>query len=332
MNSVPKIVQHRLRATSDEAHLEANLLSAFAEKSLDSTEETKVLRHLAQCSDCRQIAVLAQPEIEAVMEVNRLPAAPSGFRGMRWVFWATAVLAVGGVLMLNDREQTAPKQAAEVTPPAQTMPQAVVPPEKAANAPLVADGKVAAQSERRKTAEVSTFDRVEQAPSSPATEPAAQNSPAAKDSSGARDSLASNAPAPRSAFAPDAKVDASRAAANAMVLSKTSGPRWTLTPDGVLQRSLDAGKTWETVHISDNANFRVVSALGSDIWVGGTAGALYHSRDAGQHWEQVTPAAGGNPLTADITALEFIDAEHGKVSTTNGIWTTSDAGQTWQKQ
>jgi ligand-binding sensor domain-containing protein len=322
---VPKIVRHRLQSKADAAHPDANLLVAFAEKSVDSKEELHVLRHLAQCADCRQTIVLAQPEIEDVMEVKRLPATPSGFHRMRWAFWAAAVLAVGGMLMLNDREQTAPKQIAEATPPAQTIVQ-VAPVETTVNEAAASDSKAAIQPEQRKSAEVSSLGRLE------ATTPAAQNSPAGNGASATRDALASNAPAPRSAFAPDAKADANRVAVNATVFSKTSGPRWTLTPDGVLQRSLDSGKTWEAVSVADNANFRVVSALGSDIWVGGTAGALYHSKDAGQHWEQVKPTADGNTLNADVTALEFSDAEHGKVSTASGIWATSDAGQTWQKQ
>lgn len=332
MNSVPKIVRQRLQTMRDGSHLDANLLAAFAEKSLDSNEETKVVRHLAQCADCRQIVLLAQPEIESAMAVKTLPATPHGFRGMRWAFWAAAVLAVGGMLMLNDREKTAPKQIAEVATPSQTMPQTAAPTARSATTASVADGKAVVQSEQKKAAEASSFDRLEKAASAPATEAAMQNSPMAKDASSARDTLASAAPAARAAFAPDAKLDASRAVANAMVLSKTSGPRWTLTPDGVLERSFDAGKTWETVPVAASASFRVVSALDSDIWVGGAAGALYHSKDAGQHWEQVTPAIGGNALCADITALEFSDAEHGKVSTANGIWTTTDAGQTWRKQ
>jgi len=333
MNSVPKIVRQRLGTTPNREHPDANLLSAFAEKSLDFTQETKILQHLVQCSDCRQVVVLAQPEIEAVMELKTLPAATSGLRGMRWAFWAVAVLAVGGMLMLNDREKTAPKQIAQVTPPAQTVPQMASPMAEPAQAPSVVDSQVTAQPEQRKAAEVSSLDRLEKSASAPGTEPAAQNSPAAKkDDSAVRDTLASSAPAARSAFAPEAKADASRAAANAMVFLKPSGPRWTLTPDGILQRSFDAGKTWETVAVADNVKLRVVSALGSDIWVGGSAGALYHSSDAGQHWEQVRPTVGANTLNADITALEFSDAQHGKVSTANGTWTTSDAGLTWQTQ
>lgn len=79
--------------------------------------------------------------------------------------------------------------------------------------------------------------------------------------------------------------------------------------------------------------FRAVAASGADIWAGGSGAALFHSLDAGNHWAQITPAAGGVALTGDVLALEFVDAAHGKVTTsTSETWLTSDDGLTWQKQ
>lgn len=110
-------------------------------------------------------------------------------------------------------------------------------------------------------------------------------------------------------------------------------PRWTLTSDGTLQRSFDSGRTWEAISVSNNTTFRALAANGLDIWVGGTAGALYHSSDAGQRWSQVQPLANGERLTADIIGVEFPDALHGKLTTSNQeTWTTEDAGQSWQRK
>jgi hypothetical protein len=110
-------------------------------------------------------------------------------------------------------------------------------------------------------------------------------------------------------------------------------PRWTLSADGVLQRSFDSGKTWQTIAVANNVVFRALAANDSDIWVGGAAGMLYHSSDAGQHWLKVNAVAGGQPLTADIVTLEFSDPQDGKLTTANReLWTTNDAGNTWQKQ
>jgi hypothetical protein len=109
--------------------------------------------------------------------------------------------------------------------------------------------------------------------------------------------------------------------------------RWTISSAGQLQRSLDSGKSWQPITVADHASFRALSANGPDLWVGGTAGLLYHSTDAGAHWMQVKPATGTATLTADIAAIEFIDPQHGKITTANGeVWLTTDAGQAWQKR
>jgi photosystem II stability/assembly factor-like uncharacterized protein len=108
--------------------------------------------------------------------------------------------------------------------------------------------------------------------------------------------------------------------------------RWTLSAEGLLQRSFDSGKTWQTIPVASNVVFRALAANDSDIWVGGAAGALYHSSNAGQHWVQINPMADGKPLAADIVTVEFDDTQHGKLTTSDHeIWTTSNAGDTWQK-
>jgi photosystem II stability/assembly factor-like uncharacterized protein len=141
-------------------------------------------------------------------------------------------------------------------------------------------------------------------------------------------------------------------------------PRWAVNAAGALQRSFDRGNTWQTVDVNANQSlttesleisktsrakakdagkasksdaaaltFRAVSAAGADVWAGGSAGALYHSQDAGNHWTRIVPASAGTVLTGDILTLEFPDPQHGKLSTsTSEVWTTADAGQTWQKQ
>ena len=113
----------------------------------------------------------------------------------------------------------------------------------------------------------------------------------------------------------------------------TLAPRWTLSSDGTLQRSLDSGGTWQTIPVSSKTTFRALAANGLDIWVGGSAGALFHSSDAGQHWTQVRAIANGETLVDDIIGVEFTDLLHGKVTTSGSeTWVTADAGQSWQEQ
>jgi hypothetical protein len=141
--------------------------------------------------------------------------------------------------------------------------------------------------------------------------------------------------------------------------------RWSINAMGGLQRSLDQGKSWQDVDVTgatgmgsganmrmamkssrekalakDKADmkqapavFRAVSANGPDVWAGGSSGHLYHSTDAGMHWVQVVPTWSGVVLTDDIVSLQFADPLQGRIVTSSSeIWTTSDAGQTWQKR
>jgi Photosynthesis system II assembly factor YCF48 len=150
-------------------------------------------------------------------------------------------------------------------------------------------------------------------------------------------------------------------------LSLLPTPLWTISPTGALQRSTDQGNTWQDVEVnaapsqfagamssvvvmkaarakeeadkkslkrdSSSPVFRVVTAAGVEVWAGGNNAALYHSVDAGAHWTRVQPSLAGAVLTGDILTLEFPDPQHGRITTsTSEVWTTADAGQTWQKQ
>ena len=131
------------------------------------------------------------------------------------------------------------------------------------------------------------------------------------------------------AFAPQPMAPAAKSL-NALA---TVAPRWTLSSDGVLQRSLDQGRSWTAVSVPTNATLRAVAASGSDIWVGGTAGTVFHSPDSGGHWLQVRPVARGLSLAADVTGVEFSDAQHGKLTTSDRrVWSTQDGGKSWAVQ
>lgn len=108
-------------------------------------------------------------------------------------------------------------------------------------------------------------------------------------------------------------------------------PHWRLSSEGTLERSTDAGRTWQLVHVAAHpTTLRSFSALDRDIWAGGTGGALYRSADNGRTWARVTVKAGDAVLDSDIVRVEFTDAQHGALMTAAGeTWTTGDAGLTW---
>jgi len=109
--------------------------------------------------------------------------------------------------------------------------------------------------------------------------------------------------------------------------------QWSLSSEGVVERSVDNGKTWQPVSVAAGATFRAVSSLLNHIWAGGKSGLLYHSGDSGQHWIQVVPTTGTERLQAEITQLQLVDPQHIVLTTSNSeTWTTADGGQTWTRR
>ncbi len=85
---VPTIVHDRLRAAGlkralpeqtapEQAHPDADVLTAFAEQALSATERDGVLEHLARCGDCRELIALALPAADLVAT----PMAPEAEAG-----------------------------------------------------------------------------------------------------------------------------------------------------------------------------------------------------------------------------------------------------------
>src|SRR5215469_6053859 len=62
MESVRKLVSGRLARRSAGPHPDADLLSTFAENALPEAERGRVLAHLADCTDCREVVFLSLPQ------------------------------------------------------------------------------------------------------------------------------------------------------------------------------------------------------------------------------------------------------------------------------
>jgi hypothetical protein len=139
-------------------------------------------------------------------------------------------------------------------------------------------------------------------------------------------------PRPQAMLLKHAPLAASPTASSASASSPLTAD-WSISAAGKVQRSRDGRKSWEELDVDNNVVFRVVFAVGADVWLGGSKGALYHSTDGGQHWTRLTIATGSTTVKDDVIHIEFKDAQHGTVGTaTRDSWTTTDAGQHWQKQ
>jgi Photosynthesis system II assembly factor YCF48 len=119
MQSVPKIVTDRLQvAPAVKTHPDADLLTAFSERTLAERDRALVLQHLAACSDCRDIVVLALPEPEAVDQVLA-PAPRYGFAwpAQRWALIAAGIIAIGSLGLITYRKSTHAPTTAYLAPP-----------------------------------------------------------------------------------------------------------------------------------------------------------------------------------------------------------------------
>ena len=383
MPDIPKIARHRLQAMATAgSHPDADMLSAFLEKSLPERERQPILEHLAHCADCREVIRVSAPPLEA--------AAPTPSRSewltwpvLRWAAAAACVVVVGAAVTLHYRDQgrmTSSQQLIEtfseektaavadkadadkkVEPEARLQSPSREPAPAPAQPALVSPSAVQERAKQLDAQKLSA-PAAPQSSDLPATTRQLAAAPAPAESLADRDEHAANEtvevtsegkvaakaasePAPGKAKEALANSGA-RAGVGTLAFSRLNKaeadtlsfngaqlvPRWTLSSDGTLQRSLDGGKNWATVRVAGDAKFRALAAVGQEIWVGGSAGALYHSLDAGLVWQHVKPVAGDKPLTADIIGVEFTDSQHGKLTASGETWLTSDAGQSWTRQ
>lgn len=112
MQQVPKIVRERLQAEAPSGvHPDADVLTAYAEKSLTERERVMVIEHLARCGQCRDVLALALPETPDTQTVV-VPARSAWFRwpALRWGLIAAGIIAIAslGVVQYQRRiSQTA---------------------------------------------------------------------------------------------------------------------------------------------------------------------------------------------------------------------------------
>jgi hypothetical protein len=368
MAELPKIVGQRLRASEGaKLHPDPDLLAAFVERSLGGRERVEVLEHLSRCADCREVASLASALPAFASTPSPRPAHSGWFSWpvLRWGAAAACVVVVTAAVTLRHKPTASrvesitteqkPPALAQASPSPDTFvtkadSRQFSPGEAKSSLGIIQRKQVLSQVGRPVSQSASRAGAA--VPAAPSDKAAADSAPIEMADAKAIPSAPAMVPGRAKVAIAESQSDYDRLAAGSALMKKgmtdePSGravsvggmlpanltPRWTLSSDGTLQRSLDSGRTWATIQISSAATFRALAANGLDIWVGGSAGALFHSSDAGQHWAHVRPIANGLTLDDDIIGVEFTDLLHGKLTTAGAeIWLTADAGQTWQKQ
>ena len=183
-----------------------------------------------------------------------------------------------------------------------------------------------AKAERRDTEEAVGLTAAAPAPAPTAAPPAPEqaNRPAAQ--------AAPTAPAAGTAASTlaDSRVGAARSSAGAGTGAITSGDpavRWRLAGPGVVERSLDAGASWERLATGAAASFRAGSAPSASVcWLVGGNGTVMLTTDA-RTWRRLSV-----PSSEDLVSVEAASERTATIRTASGLsFQTTDAGVSWAR-
>jgi hypothetical protein len=334
---LPKIVAARLQRSSISEHPEPDLLTAFTEQELGGKELESVLDHLAVCAECRQILVLAAPEL--IPEATSSAFRQSSWLRMpviRWGALGASIVIVAAAMLVRRGERPTPREnvaaaTEQSTAPAKPPSTAQLPAMRAGTnkVPVPTSNGVPQQAAAANAASA----RVAHAPTSALPHESAGLAPEVSRDQQLRAHSSAVGTKTAPAFTPRPTTEtAASTIGGAARFTDFRSPNWRLSDDGLPERSFTSGQ-WEKVQVDHTKGFRTLAALGMEVWVGGSSGLLYHSEDMGLNWTRLTPRAGSSTLSDDIISIAFADHSHGKLNTAAGqTWVTSDAGRTWKTQ
>ncbi len=103
-------------------------------------------------------------------------------------------------------------------------------------------------------------------------------------------------------------------------------------PRGVVERSTDAGQSWQVVPLSEQISFRSVATSGPDVWVGGSEGTLFYSSDDGAHWAEIQVVNENRKLADDIVRIDLRGPTQVTITTVSGESWRSEDGKHWTRE
>jgi hypothetical protein len=274
---------------TNDNHVHAEALAAWAEGRLARAESAAVETHLSSCAVCQEmLAVLARTAPEPRPDSSVI----SGFRWFRWqwaVPAAAAATAAAIWVAIPERrgqdefertiaptiEEAAPRRTAESSSDAKAPAEETRRFESRRDAPALQDRlekQAPAPSERDqdRTSEL----REREAPQAAAPQPAAaaQQAPPAPEQSRLSTETALLRAAPGDVVSPDLLV------------------RWRIVPPGRLERSTNGGKTWESTPLPVAVDLVAVRApSATTAIVTATDGRQFRTDDQGKTWNPVQP-------------------------------------------
>jgi hypothetical protein len=304
-------------------HVEPEALAAWSEGALPSHEARQVEAHLADCATCQEmLAVFARTEPPPTVS-SGMGSVLSGFRSVvsgfgrtnwRWAVPIAAAATVAAIwVAIPEEERTAQLNptaaptlsepaarpadsvAVDAATPTQEKQSAARPDAPASNsladrtAPEARAKKVE-QEKADQFATARTFETKERdqdlkaeaaAPAPPAAAAAQTTARAAAAPQPAQEQNRSRA---------EGEVASLRQAAPAEVVSPDPQVRWRIVPTGRLERSTNAGKTWEAVTFPQPVNVTDVRApSATTAIVTADDGRQFRTADQGKTWSPGTP-------------------------------------------
>lgn len=269
----------------------------------------------------------AAPKSMAASEVTASPAADA--EGQASVMAGPAPPASPPVG--RSRQAAAPVVAsAEAPSPAEAPPSTVTPPRadrRAADAANLAEAGAALEMARAQRIPPGEDVSRQPAPAAQVAQVAASPAPAPL--------VAGSAPAPPSDVAPapapaPGALPAAGAGppgqAKAAYATGVAAVRWRVAPGGRLERTTDAGRSWQPQATGVTADLLAAATVSARVaWAVGAAGTVLRTTD-GERWE---PCAA--PVEGDLVAVAAISATHAVVTARDGRrHATSDGGRTWR--
>ena len=283
-------------------HVEPDVLAAWSEGTLPSSDARQVEAHLADCATCQEmLAVFARTEPPHAVSsgvgsvLSGLSSVVSGFltavasakavsrTSWRWAAPLAAAATVAAIwVAIPEDERTAqlnPTAAPGLSEPAAAPLESV---SVDAAAPTRAQ-----ESKARRDAPVSSL-ADQTAPEARAATVDQLSSRRELEAKERDQDLKAEAAAPAPAAAA-AQAAARAPAAPAEVISPDPQVRWRIVPTGRLERSTNAGKTWEAVTLPQPVTVTAVSAPSATTAIVTADGRQFRTDDQGKSWNPVQP-------------------------------------------
>jgi photosynthesis system II assembly factor YCF48-like protein len=332
--------------------IDPETLAAWADGSLSGHELELAQSHVADCGRCQEVLAVLVHGTRDAMTVPSTGATPSERFGRRWLAWFVPLTAAAAALAIWVAVPRGPAPEPQPSPasPAQTA-QAKSPeaPSPGARRPSndVKETSPASPTEKRdqpqrnqaqealsKDSNRREVDRLKQESEPGATADRADKLAAAEPAAAPFASADAKAVAPPPAAPAPARgalqertlnSAAQKAASGPSIASRAQTDRWRIS-GSLLQRSTDAGATWNVVATVMDAELTTLSSPSPDVcWVVGRFGLVLRTTD-GQNFSRVA-----FPETTDLSAVQATDAQSATVTASNGrVFTTTDGGGSWK--